>query len=185
VTVEPPRPTGPAVERGFRRRLAPLDLGMVRRSELVGIAAGVVLMLSLIALPWYSLDETPTRRAGGGFVCGAGHLSCTGFSTFPLLRWFLVVAALAPVGLAFVIARGHPLGWLAAEASATLGFAAMLLVGYNGILDRPGVGVDEAGIQLAYGYAIALLATIAIVTSGMIRSVELGASGPRRPPGSL
>ena len=37
------------------------------------------------------------------------------------------------------------------------GFAAFVLIGYNGIIDKPGSGIAETGVSLDYGYWIALL----------------------------
>ena len=38
------------------------------------------------------------------------------------------------------------------------GFAAIVLIVYNGIIDKPGKGPAEIGVSLDYGYWIALLA---------------------------
>ena len=38
-----------------------------------------------------------------------------------------------------------------------VGFAAMVLIGYNGIIDKPGTGPQEIGVSLDYGYWLALL----------------------------
>ena len=39
-----------------------------------------------------------------------------------------------------------------------VGFALMVLIGYNGIIDKPGSGPAEVGVSLDYGYWVALLA---------------------------
>jgi hypothetical protein len=65
------------------------------------------------------------------------------------------------------------------------GALGVVLIAYNGIIDRPGIGVEEAGISLAYGYVIALVASMAIALSGMLRAAELGGQRARRPPGVL
>ena len=38
-----------------------------------------------------------------------GQHHCTGFETFPILRWLLLLAAIAPLILAYIIVRGHKL----------------------------------------------------------------------------
>ena len=37
------------------------------------------------------------------------------------------------------------------------GFAATVLIAYNGIIDKPGTGPAEIGVSLDYGYWVALL----------------------------
>jgi hypothetical protein len=153
--------------------------------EVAGIVASVALVVSLLFLPWYSLADTPTRMAGDGFVCGAGRLSCTGFQTFPLMRWAIIGVALASPVLLLVLVSGRAVGWPLGELTMMAGALGAVLIGYNGILDRPGIGVEEAGISLAYGYAIALAACIVIAVSGMMRAAEMGGQKARRPPGVL
>jgi hypothetical protein len=153
--------------------------------ELVGVVGSVALVVSLVFLPWYSLADTPTRLAGDGFICGSPHLSCTGFATFPLMRWAIVAVAVASPALVYVMARGHAVGWPLGEVAMMAGTLGVVLIAYNGIIDRPGIGVEEAGISLAYGYVIALVASIAIALSGVVRAAEMGGQRARRPPGVL
>ena len=153
--------------------------------EAVGIAASIALAASVLFLPWFSLADTPTRMAGDGFVCGDGNLSCTAFATFPLMRWALLAIAAASPALLYVLLRGHAVGWPLGDITMMAGALGFVLVAYNGIVDRPGVGVEEAGISLAYGYVIALTATIAIALSGMMRAAEMGGQRARKPPGVL
>ena len=42
------------------------------------------------------------------------------------------------------------------------GFAAIVLIAYNGILDKPGSGIAEIGVILDYGYWVALVASLGI-----------------------
>jgi hypothetical protein len=155
------------------------------RWEVVGLVASAVLLVSLLFLPWYSLADTPTRMAGDGYICGTGHLSCTGFATFPLMRWAIVGVALASPMLLYVLLRGHAVGWPLGEVTMIAGSLGFVLIAYNGIVDRPGIGVEEAGISLTFGYVIALLSCLAIALSGMMRATEMGAQRARRPPGIL
>jgi hypothetical protein len=60
-----------------------------------------------------------------------------------------------------------------------------VLIAYNGIIDKPGVGVEEAGIGLTLGYVFALAACVTIALAGMMRASEMGAKKARRPPGVL
>jgi hypothetical protein len=155
------------------------------RWEVLGLAGSAVLLVSLLFLPWYSLAETPTRVAGDGFICGPGNLDCTGFQTFPLMRWAIVAVALAPPVLLYLLVRGHAVGWPLGELTMIAGSLGFVLIAYNGIIDRPGVGVEEAGISLTFGYVLALCACIAIALSGVARATEMGGQRARRPPGVM
>jgi hypothetical protein len=70
------------------------------RSEIVGMVAAVVLVISLF-LEWFSLttDETVVQRGGdpSNWACGAEHDSCSGWDTFPIMRFLLIAAAAAPL----------------------------------------------------------------------------------------
>jgi hypothetical protein len=155
------------------------------RWEVLAVAGSIALAASVVALPWFSLAHTPTRMTGDGFVCGAGRFSCTAFETFPLMRWLLLAIALVPLVSAYVLARGPRGGLPLGEITAMAGSLGAVLILYNGIIDRPGVGVEEAGIAIGYGYAIALAGTIAIAVAGVVRVSDTGAQRARRPPGVL
>jgi hypothetical protein len=159
---------------------APIGVG---RWELIGLAGAAVLVVAVLALPWYSLADNPTRQAGGGFVCGAGQFSCTGFETFPVLRWLLLAAALSPVALLYVVSRGGRVKYPPGEITMIAGAAATLLIFYNGVMDRPGTGIDEAGIGLDIGYFLALLGAAAIAAAGIARSASATGGEERKPPG--
>jgi hypothetical protein len=164
--------------RGFDlRRLSPW--------EIAGVAASVVLVASLTLLPWFSLADTPTRGAGDGFVCGTGRFHCTGFEAFPLIRWVLIVAACASPILAYILARGHAVRWPPGEMTMIIGTLGAMLIGYNGIVDKPGAGIAEAGVSLDYGYAIGLAAAVVIATCGTMRAAEADLGRPRQPPGVM
>jgi hypothetical protein len=168
-----------------------LDLARLNRNRAaLGAGAALVLVLALLFLPWYSLDHNPQRDPGpdlnsDAFICGTGDFSCTGFDTFPLMRWLLLLAAAAPLILAWIIVRGHKLSWPPGELTMTAGFAATVLIGYNGIIDKPGKGIGEAGVSLDWGYFIALLAAIAIAAVGFLRSLESGGRQGRKAPGTV
>ena len=158
---------------------------------LVGAVASGLLILSILLLPWYSVAEIQQRIEGSpqyntdAFICGAGEFSCTGFETFPILRWLLLAAALAPAILAYVLIRGHKLSWAPGELTMVVGFTAFVLIAYNGIIDRPGSETAEIGIGLDYGYFIALLAALVIAATGFTRSLESGGKQRRKAPGTV
>lgn len=154
------------------------------RRVVVGGIASLLLLVSLIFMPWYTLDHNPARQAGENFICGANNYSCTGFETFPILRWLLILAALAPVILAYILVRGHRLSWPPGEMTMVAGFAATVLILYNGIIDKPGSGQAEIGVGLDYGYYVALVAAFVIGCTGFTRSQE-GQRRVRKAPGTV
>ena len=151
---------------------------------ILGALGGSVLLLSLLFLPWYSLTDTPQRAQQDAWICGTGEFECTGFETFPIMRWLLLAAAFAPLILAWILVRGHKLSWAPGEVTMVVGFAAITLIGYNGIIDKPGSGPAEVGVSLDYGYWIALLCTIAIAATGFLRS-QAGQRRQRKAPGTV
>ena len=56
------------------------------------------------------------------------------------MRWpLLLLAAIAPPILAYIVVRGHKLSWAPGELTMVAGFTAFVLIAYNGIIDPPGV----------------------------------------------
>jgi hypothetical protein len=155
-----------------------------RNRVLVGGTGSILLIISLFLLPWYSLDHNPAREKGGAFICGTNEYSCTGFATFPIMRWALLAGALSPLILAWIIVRGHKLSWAPGEMTMVVGFAMMVLIGYNGIIDRPGSGIADIGVGLDYGYWAALVCTIPIPATGFLRS-QAGQKRERKAPGTV
>ena len=167
-----------------------MDLSRLdRRRTLIGAIASILLIISVLFLPWYSLEANPQRLGedfnSDAFICGDGEFSCTGFETFPILRWLLLLAAVAPLILAWILIRGHKLSYPPGEMTMLAGFTATVLIAYNGIIDRPGAQIAEAGVSLDYGYWIGLLAAIAIGTVGFMRSMESGGRQARKAPGTV
>ena len=161
-----------------------------RNRVLVGGIASILLIVSILFLPWYSLDHTVNRAQGSSsydpssFICGTNDFSCTGFETFSILRWLLLLGAISPAILAWIIVRGHKLSWAPGEMTMVVGFVMMVLIGYNGIIDKPGSGDAEIGISLDYGYWIALLCSIAIAGTAFFRS-RAGQRRERKAPGTV
>ena len=169
-----------------------MDFSRLNRGRVaVGGLASALLILSILFMPWYELDTNPQRELDGpdynpdAFICGEGEFSCTGFETFPILRWLLLLAALAPAILAWILVRGHRLSWAPGEMTMVAGFAATVLIFYNGIIDRPGSSSAEIGVSLDYGYWVALVAAIVIAATGFTRSLESGERKTRKAPGTV
>ena len=153
----------------------------------VGLIASALLIIAVLFLPWYSYDLTGVHKApeADAWICGVGDTSCTAFDTFPILRWLLLLAALAPVILAWILVRAHKLSYPPGEMTMVAGFAAFILIAYNGIIDKPGTGPGEIGLGLDYGYWIALVCSVAIAGVGWFRSMESGGRKARKAPGTV
>jgi hypothetical protein len=162
-----------------------VDTSRLDRSEIFGMGAAVLLVISLF-LEWYSLstNESVVTRGNdaSNWACGVGNSSCSGWDTFPVVSVLLVLAALAPFILAWIVMRGHALAWPRGEVTAIVGLTAFVLIAYNGIVDKPQDGVE---IGLAYGYWLALLASVGIFISGGFRAVESGGGARRKPPATF
>jgi hypothetical protein len=156
----------------------------------MGGIASIVLVISVLFLPWYELGDITQRDSShpdynpDTFICGVGDFTCSGFDTFPILRWLLLAAAFAPLILAWIIVRGHRLSWAPGEMTMVVGFTAFILVLYNGVIDRPGSETAEIQVGLDYGYWLAILATALMATTGFLRSVESG-DVKRKTPGTV
>ena len=160
-----------------------MDTSKLNRGELIGIIAGILLVISLF-LQWYSLDtEGVDRDESADWVCGVGDNSCTGFETFPILRWLLIAAAAAPLILTYIVVRGHKLSWPRGELTAIVGLTAFVLIAYNGFIDKP--SPNDIGVNLSYGYFLAIIASLGIFISGGFRSVDSGGGAQRKPPSTF
>jgi hypothetical protein len=160
-----------------------VDTTQLSRSEIIGMIAAVILVGSLF-LEWFTLEtEGVQRDEDADWVCGEGNNTCSGFDTFPILRWLLIAAAAAPFILAWIVIRGHALSWPRGELTAIVGLIAFVLIGFNGVIDKP--SANDIGVSLSYGYWIALLASLGIFISGGFRAVESGGGAPRKPPATF
>lgn len=149
------------------------------------MGAAILLVISVF-LQWYSLttDTSVVNRGNdaSNWACGVGNSSCSGWDTFPVVSVLLILAALAPFILAWIVMRGHALSWPRGELTAIVGITAFVLIAFNGIIDKPQDGVE---IGLAYGYWLALLASLVIFVTGGFRAVESGGGAPRKPPATF
>src|SRR5918999_4399325 len=128
----------------------------LQTTELVALGSAALLVASLF-LPWFSLTETQERVQQGAWVCGEREFSCSGWETFPINRWLFVAAAAAPVILTYFILTSQKGKYPTGEFTMTVGLAVIVLVGYNGLIAKPG-GAGQFGVSLDIGYFLAILA---------------------------
>lgn len=162
-----------------------MDSSKLSRSEIIGVVAGLLLAVTLIFLPWYDLSHNPERDVGNGFICGVDEYSCTGWETFPILRWLLLATAAAPLILAWIVVRGHKLSWAPGEMTMVVGFTAFVLIVYNGIIDKPGSQIAEIGVTVTIGYWVAIIAALGISGAGISRATEAQKGNLRKTPGTV
>ena len=152
-----------------------MNLSRLGREEFLAVLGGLLLALGLF-LPWYATNPD-NRNAQIDGVRG----SVSGWAAFPILHWPLLAAAVAPLILAWIIARDHQLSWPRGEMTAVIAMIALVLVLYVGFVDRPG---DPSGqISLRIGWYVSLLGCVLMVVGGALRAS--GTERPRKPPGVL
>ncbi len=157
-----------------------------RGRTIAGALASIALIGSLFLLEWYALTDTQAREDRGAWLCGEQDFSCTGWETFDILRYLLILAALAPAILGYILMRGHKLSYPPGEMTMVAGFAAVVLIAYNGILFKPEpAGGVEFGTTLGIGYWVALLAAAVIGIVGFLRSQVSGGRQQRKAPGTV
>lgn len=153
-----------------------MDLGKLDRGELVAAVGGILLGVSLF-LSWYSLGDRYTILNG----CRGPGGSCTGWAALQMMRFLLLLAAMAPAVLAYIIIRGHALSWPRGELTAVTALAALTLVLFRGVIDKPGSPPGQ--ITVSYGWWVAVLGGVMILVGAIWRSQE--SSTRRKPPGVL
>ena len=154
---------------------------------IAGAIASALLIVAILFLPWYSYDLAGIAKTNDpdAWICGVGETSCTAWETFPILRWLLLLLAVAPLILAYILVRGHKLSYPPGEMTMISGFAGAVLIFYNGVIDKPGTGPAEIGLGLDWGYWVALLCAIVIAIVGFTRSIESGPRKTRKAPGTV
>ena len=158
-----------------------MDLSRLERYELLGLASAALLVIALF-LPWFSLTHEPVlRHQQDAWVCGTGNYDCSGWQTFPINRWLLLAAAAAPFLLAYVVVTAQKGQYPTGEFTMTVGLAVIVLVFFNGIVQKPGSGV-QFGISISYGYYLAMLAGLGLAVAGALRALESGGGAQRKPP---
>jgi hypothetical protein len=153
-----------------------MDFRRLDRGELIAVAGGILLGASLF-LPWYRLGNANAVLND----CHGPNASCTGWEALTILRVLLLIAAVAPLILAWIIVRGHALSWPRGELTAVVALVALTFTLFRGVIDRP--GSPSGQISLGYGWWIALLGAILILVGSVGRAQE--SAGRRKPPGVL
>jgi hypothetical protein len=148
-----------------------------RLSRSEGIAlVGAVLLAVGVFLPWYHVENA--RNAVNG-VNGPATLSA--WHAHPIVRILLLLAAIAPIVLAYIVVRGHNHSWPRGEATAVVAIAAAGIIFYVGIVNKP--GTVRSLTSLEPGVFVSLVGALLMAGGSAIRAST--AERPRKPPGVL
>jgi hypothetical protein len=153
-----------------------MDFARLDRGELIAVGGGIVLGVSLF-LAWYSLGN----RFATLNSCRGPNSTCSGWESLTILRFLLLITAVAPAILAWIILRGHALSWPRGELTAVTALAALTFTVFRGVIDRPGAPPSE--ISITYGWWVGLVGGLLILVGSIWRSQEGAAR--RKPPGVL
>ena len=145
------------------------------RNEAFAVTGGLLLGICLFA-PWYAAVSPLAELAGR-----EGVVTVSGWQAHPILRWLLLLIAIAPFILAYIIVRDHTLSWARGELTAVLAILGLGTVLYVGVIDRPGAPPGQ--IELRWGWYLALLGTVLMLVGAALRSGEHARR--RKPPGTF
>jgi hypothetical protein len=145
------------------------------RSELIAALGGILLGIGVF-LPWYVPNKS-NRNA----VVANSREAVSAWDAHSILRFLFLAAAIAPLILLYIVLRDHELSWPRGEMTAVVAITAFGIVGYLGIIDRPGDPPGEIGLGL--GWFLAMGGVILMAVGGAMRAGS--GERPRKPPGVL
>jgi hypothetical protein len=149
--------------------------GRLHVTEYVGMVGGAMLAIGVF-LPWYGTDASNRFAQIDG---RRGDLSC--WEVHPILRWLMLLAAIAPFVLAYIIAADKPLSWVRGEMTAVTSIAALGLLFYVGAIDRP--GDPGSAIKLKAGWFVSVAGALLMFWGAARRASSH--ERPRKPPGTI
>ena len=153
-----------------------MNLKALDRGELVAVVGGILLGISLF-LDRYSLGNSNAILAR----CHGPDSACTGWAALSILRFLFLLAAVAPLILAWIIVRGHALSWPRGELTAVVAIVALIMTLFLGVIDHPRTPPDE--ISVTTGWFVALVGDLLILVGAIWRSQQ--SAGRRKPRGVL
>ena len=152
-----------------------MDLSRMQRGEYVAVLGGIILLISIF-MKWY---ESVSDLAEIGGERGLGTYSA--WDVHSIIGPLLVLAAIAPIVLAWIIVRDHKLSWPRGQMTSVVAITSIGLMFYVGIVDRPGEPSGE--IELEWGWYTAMLGAILMLVGSVMRQHE--SEMVRKPPGVL
>jgi hypothetical protein len=153
-----------------------MDFSKLERGEIVAVLGGALLAVSVF-LSWYKLGNQFATLNGHR---GAGK-QLSAWEALTVTRILLLLAAIAPLILAWIIVRQHALSWPRGELTAVVAITAITLIVVRGLIIKPGSPSGE--VSLDYGWFVSLVAGIVILVGAVIHRSQFDTV--RKPPGVL
>jgi hypothetical protein len=151
-----------------------MDFRQLDRGELVAVIGGAILGISVF-LDWYKLGNKFAMLGS----CRGPNGACTAWKSLMIIRFLLLIAAVAPAVLAWIIVRGHALSWPRGEMTAIVAIAALTFTVFRGLIDRPGTPPGQ--ISIGVGWWVGLAGGLLILIGSVWRAQESATT--RKPPG--
>jgi hypothetical protein len=172
-----------------------MDASRLGSGAVVAVISALIVLLGLFLLDWYSVDQSAIapvqiERSFLAQLPGASPqvpndlnvASPPNFSAWDgagflgtIANLIILAAALAPLALAFSLARGSPLSEGAPRGLLLLGAAAALMVLLR-MLSPP-----EDHLSLEAGIWLTFAGTLGLLTGALMLRGEAGAGSPRPP----
>ena len=152
-----------------------MDLGKLRRGEIIAAVGGIVLLVSMFFVDWYAGGADISTPFGDVSVNSAGFGAWDGQGfTGTIADLVILAAALTAIGLAIVTATSRTVALPVAASALTagLGIAAVVMVVLRMVF-QPG---PNEFIELRFGIWLALIASAVIAYGGWEAMKEEGTS---------
>ena len=147
----------------------------VSRSELIAALGGILLFIGVF-LPWYV-----PNKANRNAVVANSRDAVSAWDAHSILRYLFLLAAIAPLVLLYIVLRDHELSWPRGEMTAVAAIAALGLIVYLTLIDKPG---DTSGLtHLRIGVLVCLLGAGLMLAGSATRASSV--ERPRKPPGTI
>ena len=158
-----------------------MKLQNLSRGEWIAMLGGLLLGISVFVKAYEARPENPnaTLETGAGGSCG-DH-TCSFFQVHTISRWLILAAAAAPFILAWIIIREHELSWPRGQVTSVVAIAALGIIFYTGLVDRP--GEPSGDIELEIGWYGLMLGSLLMLAGSVMRQQETEVK--RKPPGTL
>jgi hypothetical protein len=158
-----------------------MDLRRLARGEWVALAGGLLLAIALFVKCYEAQPENrfATLETGERGVCGDN--TCSFWAVHDVSRWLILLAALAPFILAYIVARDYELSWPRGQVTSVVAIFATGLIFYFGIIERP--GDPSSAIELEIGWYGMMLGGLLMLVGSFMRQSETEIK--RKPPGTL